>query len=1770
MTSQPLTRREKKPLLQRQWVILLLMAYILLTGAYLRFYGLEWDQGQHLHPDERFLTMVESAIQPVKTFGEYFDTANSSLNPHNRGYTFFVYGTFPIFIVRYVGEWLGQVTYEEIYLVGRALSALVDVLTILLVFVAASRLYDRRVGLLGASFYALAVLPIQQSHFFTVDVFINFFTFLAFTIATEISSRRIDTATVDEGAENKPKYGPLWQTFLWFGIALGMAVASKINAVPAAIIIILAVGVYVSRMPPEQRRAESTNLFAYLVLAGIVSIITFRILQPYAFQGPGFFNFRLNPDWIANLKALYAQTSGDVDFPPAIQWARRPIWFSWQNMVLWGLGLPLGVLSWVAFLWMGWRILQGEWRPHVVLWGWTALYFAWQSLVWNSTMRYQLPIYPTLAIIAGWGIVQLWERQHSVTKAKKLYTGLAWFIGVVVLVTTALWAFGFTRIYSTDHTRVAATRWIFQNIPGAINLHISTSDGGRTQMLYFPDQGRIQPGEPYIAGFQAKYSGVIDELFLPHVIDERSRSDKGALVIEVELASQPGQVIAQSQLSADQIPVGEEQADEFMLAFDPPLTLINGESYLVRFRAANGLEQVHICDPLILHVQDAESASTIELPTPPECILTNDAPHVISFTAEEGQLLVATSGASLYQPKQYQPDEQVLQAEIYNQESGTSLGTAQVVGVFDGETDPGKDAYRLTFDPPLMVQAGKSYTLELSLVDGSGILSLKGAAIANESSWDDGLPLRMDGYDPFGGIYQGGLNFEMYWDDNQEKYERFVSVLDKADYILITSSRQWGSTTRLPERYPLTIAYYRNLVGCPAELSVEACYNTLQVGEDEGKLGFRLVKVFQATPHIGKFSVNDQPAEEAFTVYDHPKVFIFAKTDEYDSTRVQEILGSVDLSTVVHVTPRQADSNPANLLLPPEHLERQYGGGTWSELYDRDAWYNRYQILGVIVWYISLFVVGMVAYPLLRLVMGGLDDRGYPLARIFGLLLLAWLSWFAASVGLAFTRQMILYALIVILVLGGGLAYIQRGALRRDWQRNRRLYLAFEGLFFLFFITFLLIRWGNPDLWHPWKGGEKPMDFSYFNAVLKSTTFPPYDPWFAGGYINYYYYGFVIVGVLVKLLGIVPSFAYNLILPSLFAMTAMGAFSIAWNLMSGGKNTGQNGMRGWRWAAGIAAALAMAMLGNLGIWRMLYDGFRLLGGVPVGADQHAGIIASTWAMLRGFVRSLGGATLPYRMDEWYWNPSRAIGGAHGDPITEFPFFTFLYADLHAHMIAMPIYLLVIAWAVGVIRSKVWQNESDYRLGRMLIGLFVGGLAIGALYPTNLSDYYTYLPLGLVALGYACVRYLDAEKLDIFPVIPKSTRKWVYSALVIFALAVLSRWLYYPYWYWYAQGYSKVGLWSGSHTPLSDYLIHWGWLLFIIVAWMFDETIDWMANTPVSALSRLREYRTPLILGLVCVFVLMLLLGVNLRGESAQPPKLPIGLGVHIVWLVLPLGVWAGLLMLRPGQEEEKRFVLFLIGTALMLTLLVEIVVVQGDIGRMNTVFKFYLQAWAMLAIAAGAGMVWTLQRIHLWRPQWSFLWNLAVFVLVGLAALYPLLATMAKVRDRMAPEAPHTLDGMQFMQYAKYYDLETELDLSEDYAAIRWMQENIVGTPVIVEANMVEYRWGTRYTIYTGLPGVVGWNWHQRQQRTITPHEWVFRRVDEVNQFYETTDTTWAEDFLRRYGVSYIIVGQLERAKYGDEGIAKFEQYNGSLWDEVYREGSTVIYRVIDQTEYGK
>ena len=567
--------------------------------------------------------------------------------------------------------------------------------------------------------------------------------------------------------------------------------------------------------------------------------------------------------------------------------------------------------------------------------------------------------------------------------------------------------------------------------------------------------------------------------------------------------------------------------------------------------------------------------------------------------------------------------------------------------------------------------------------------------------------------------------------------------------------------------------------------------------------------------------------------------------------------------------------------------------------------------------------------------------------------------------------------------------------------------------------------------------------------------------------------------------------------------------------------------------AGLSASFLTILLGNLGTIQLIYNKLQQLGALGAFVWESNFSQRLSWA-IQGLIMTFKGATLPIGPGDWYWDPSRVVPPGPGNAITEFPLFTFIYSDLHGHMLVMPIALLAISWALSVVAGRAkWQNQLSAGLG-----IVIGGLIIGAAYPTNLSDSYTYLLIGIVALAYSIWRYAKVDAI---------VNRIALTVGAVLVLYLLSTYLYAPYRVWYSQAYSALDPWKGPFTPLASYFTHWGLLLFVVVSWMTWETREWLAQTRLSALRKLKPYQL-LIEGALVLFVLALLVLQYL--------------GTSVGWIALPIVAWAGVLLLRPEMPDLKRWVLFLIGTALFITILVEVVVVRGDIGRQNTIFKFYMQAWFLLTVSAGAALAWTLPAFFKWLPGWRVFWQSAMMFLIAGAALYTFTATTGKIRDRWIVDAPRTLDAITFMNYAQYDDFGQRLDLSEDYRAIRWMQDNVQGSPVIVEANCPEYRWCTRFTIYTGLPGVVGWNFHQRQQRAFTSN-WVEERVAAVGNFYNSIDIESARTFLKTYAVKYIIVGQLERAEYVPEGIAKFEQYEGKYWRAVYHDGNTVIYEVL-------
>jgi len=1763
------------------WAYDILLLLVLLLAGYLRLTGVNWGEGEHQHPDENFLSGVLGSLRAYTcedenfifancpeeqqrwiTLGEYFDSQISPLNPYNYGYSFFVYGNLPLTIVRVAAEALGD---PDVKLLGRQFSALADLFSILFLYLIVSRLYDRRVGLLASLFSALTVMQIQQSHFFTTDSFVNTFAFLAIYFAVEIllwkekqpENRDTSTHTPDDlqSQVSRPPTlptltfdfkslftNPLFLLSIGFGVAYSMALASKLSIYPLALLLpgAFAVRFLLERksegsLPAAHLRTEYwTLIFACLIAGGLASLISFRVFQPYAFDGIG-----LNPQWIANIQEQRAQATGEADLPWNLQWARRSHLYSFANLTVWGLGLPLGILAWTGFLYMGWRILKGEWR-HALLWGWTAFHFVWQSLQFNPTMRYQLPIYPLLGgMMAAWIVFEV--PRHSKSRITKYTTA---FVGIAVLLLTAAWAFAFQSIYTRDEPRIAASRWIYQNVPGPVNLHIQTSEGKTyNQPLSFPTGVFIEPGMPYQTSFTAKNEGLLKEVFLAHVAALPDQPPPQLYLTIWQNLDDP-------QPLASAISIPAQDATQ-VVNFDVATFVNANQTYHLKLENPILEERVNLCGSMRVVIQNGDQSIEQVIDVSAPCTVTSEAPFILSFIPQVDGTLIEIDLANVVNTTPTASlESHTLSLSISGNPEFTSdslLARASVTGTFTANDDPRGDSYTFTLDEPIDLEDETPYYLRLEA--DSGTHTLTGSAVVNETDYDYPLPFRVDGYDAFGGLYRGDLNLQVYWDDNADKLTRFTSTLDQADYIFIPTNHQYAQITRLPERYPLTTLYYRELMGCPIGENIIRCYHEAKPGDYEGRLGFDLVAVFETYPKFGGFEINDQYAEEAFTFYDHPKVLIFKKSDNYDPAHVRSTLSAVDLSKVVRLTPRQFD-NFSNLLLPADRLASQRAGGTWSELFDYDWIQNKYPWLGLLIWYFFIFVLGLAVYPLIRIAMPGLSDKGYPLSRALGLILFGYFAWIAGSLGIPYTRTTIAVVFGGILLLGVVLGYLQRDELTEEWKTKRQYFLLVESIFLSFFLIDLIIRLGNPDLWHPAKGGERPMDFSYFNAVIKSTSFPPYDPWFAGGHINYYYYGFVLVGTPVKMLGIVPSIAYNFILPTLFAIVGICAFSLGWNLLSpfsrwegteGERESSSSGITIQQLTAGFSASALTLLLGNLGTIQTIYNRMQQLGALGAFSWDSTFTQRVTWATqgLKMIVRGEG--TLPVGPGDWYWDPSRVVPPGGGNEITEFPLFTFLYSDLHAHMIAMPIMLLALSWAFAVVAGLAkWKNQLS--IG---VGIVLGALIIGALYPTNLSDMYTFLPVGLAALGYALWRDADASSI---------TQRITVVVGALFALTFLSFAMYQPYRAWYAQAYSTLELWKGPFTPISSYFTMWGVFLFITVSWMVWETREWMASTPVSELRKLKPFQL-FIEGALIVFALVLLVLQYNQSNSTYG-------GVAVSWIALPIAAWAGILLLRPGMPDTKRFILFLIGTSLLITVVVEVLVVVGDIGRQNTIFKFYLQSWFMLAVSGAAAFTWTLPSFFRWLPGWRAFWQISIILLISGAAMFTVTGTSGKIKDRWILEAPHTLDAMTFMQYANYDDFGQRLDLSEDYRAIRWMQDNVQGSPVIVEANCPEYRWCTRFTIYTGLPGVVGWNWHQRQQRVFTS-AWVEERVAQIGEFYNSIDPESIRNFLKTYDVKYIIVGQLERAAYTPEGIAKFDLLDGQYWREVYRDGATVIYEVI-------
>ncbi len=436
--------------------ILITLAIILLA-FFFRFNNLNWDENFHLHPDERFLTMVGTAMKLPSSINQYFDQKTSLMNPTNIGYPFFVYGRFPLILTKYLASVYKMDNYNDFTIFGRQLSSFFDILIIFFI-IKTVELLEKKYKLPPSTkywsglFYAITVLPIQLSHFFAVDTFLNFFMFGSFYFA--LNKKNILSA-------------------IFFGLAL----SCKVTA-----LFILPLNLFFLVKTVFVRRQSLTKTITIFFLYFISAYFTLRLADPYLFQNSNLFDPTISKIFVENIKSLQNMTVKNMDnwFPPMVQWLNKnTVLHSLINNIVFGMGIVITVFVLVGLVWIILNIKDQISKIHIkyqryellVIFLWVSGFFVYQSIQVTPTLRYFIIVYPFFAIFSGIGINFVLNKFHQ----NRFILNTLYFILCIFLL---IWPLMFSSIYFNKNSRVEASEWIYKNLPNDSHILSEAWDDG--------------------------------------------------------------------------------------------------------------------------------------------------------------------------------------------------------------------------------------------------------------------------------------------------------------------------------------------------------------------------------------------------------------------------------------------------------------------------------------------------------------------------------------------------------------------------------------------------------------------------------------------------------------------------------------------------------------------------------------------------------------------------------------------------------------------------------------------------------------------------------------------------------------------------------------------------------------------------------------------------------------------------------------------------------------------------------------------------------------------------------------------------------------------------------------------------------------------------------------------------------------------------------------------------------------------------------------------
>lgn len=818
----------------------------------------------------------------------------------------------------------------------------------------------------------------------------------------------------------------------------------------------------------------------------------------------------------------------------------------------------------------------------------------------------------------------------------------------------------------------------------------------------------------------------------------------------------------------------------------------------------------------------------------------------------------------------------------------------------------------------------------------------------------------------------------------------------------------------------------------------------------------------------------------------------------------------------------------------------------------------------LLAWYFFSSLAGMCVLPIVFRLLPYLPDRGYTLARTAGLLIWSFLFWWLTSLGITPNNPAgVLTALVLIAVPAWFLLRGHISDLRTWFRENRSVWITTEIVFVVALIGWTFMR-SIPDVF----ATEKPMELAFINAILRSPVFPPNDPWLSGYSISYYYFGYVMAAMLAQVSGATGGEAFNLMMALVFSLAAVGAFGVVYNLLQHRQSGRQNVF------AALLAPAALQILSNLGGFLQLLHRRGIFWTVaPDGAGKSA---FWTWLDIQDLsVAPVGEPvwSLGTPGTWWWWRASRVLTdrnltGEIREVIDEFPFFSYMLADLHPHVLAVPFVLLAIGLGLNLylagpeitrrgtglfetIKSWLEGAAPDFRSLRLFFWLqqpfFWGAaLVLGGLSFLNTWDFPMYVALFAMVItyhgyqmhGWSAARVVDfletglllgiagvvlylpfyigfsSQAGGIVPsgvFITRGAHLWAMFAPLLFPITV------FLFWNWRSVGRQTTG-------PALRFTL--GLLAVLTTATL---VLSWAAgnlsvlgnalagngqNGTSEGAMKLIQAGDAYLAQQGASDASMVLLG-SITRRIAQPGAwITLGLMIFFCWAILGASR-----RINPVdgkyQPRSTPFVLLLVLIGAGLTLAPDFFYLRDQFGyRINTIFKFFFQAWILWSLAGVYALVTLIQELRGWK---NLLASAAVLLVWGAGFVYP--AYWLSERIEAAKNQPLEMDAST--AYLSRY-------AADDQEAVVWLQNAPLG--ITAEAVGGSYTGYARVSVHSGMPTVIGWPGHESQWRGGSVD--FGSRQGEIETLYRSSSWDETLAILKKYNIQYVYIGNLERSTY--------------------------------------